>query len=66
MRQSVEQLGAQLVAGQRQMASDITKLQADEQEIVQKLSAAPARSPAAPPRKPAPVAAAPAPSVQAR
>jgi hypothetical protein len=28
IRQSVEQLGAQLVAGQRQMASDITKLQA--------------------------------------
>jgi len=69
MRQLVEELGAQLADGQRQMASDIAKLQAEKQEILQKLSTAPARSPAAPPRKRAPVSASappvpPVPSVQ--
>jgi hypothetical protein len=54
MRQRVEQLAAQLAAGQQQMAGDIAKLQAAEQDIFNKISA-PAPRPAAPPaRKPAP------------
>jgi hypothetical protein len=55
VRQSVDQLALQLAAVQRQMASEIAKLQADEQEILQKLSAAPARPTAAPARKPSAV-----------
>jgi hypothetical protein len=66
MRQSVDQLGAELAAGQRQVAGDIARLQADEQEILQKLSATPPRSAAVPARKPASVTAPPAPAVQAR
>jgi hypothetical protein len=52
VRQSVDQLAFQLAAVQRQMASEIAKLQADEQELLQKLSAAPARPTATPARKP--------------
>ena len=66
VRQSVDQLRAQLAAGQQQMGADIAKLQADEQEILHKLSAAPPRPVAAPVRKPAPVTPPPAPSAQAR
>ena len=66
VRQSVDQLAAQLAAGHQQMASDIAKLQADEQKIIQKLSAAPPRPPAAPAHKPAPVTPPPSPSEQAR
>jgi hypothetical protein len=66
MRQSVDQLGAELAAGQRQVAGDIARLQVDEQEILQKLSATPPRSAAVPARKPASVTAPPAPAVQAR
>jgi hypothetical protein len=66
VRESVDQLTAQLEAGQRQMGGDIAKLQADEQKILHKLSAAPPRLTAAPAPKPAPVAAASSPSTQAR
>jgi hypothetical protein len=66
VRQSVDQLAAQFAAGQQQMAGDIAKLQADEQKILQKLSAAPPRPPAAPANKPAPVTPPPSPSAQAR
>jgi hypothetical protein len=52
VRQSVDQLAFQLAAVQRQMASEIAKLQTDEQEILQKLSAVPARPTATPARKP--------------
>jgi pyruvate/2-oxoglutarate dehydrogenase complex dihydrolipoamide acyltransferase (E2) component len=66
VRQSVDQLAVQLAAGQRQMGGDIAKLQADEQEILHKLSAAPPRPAAAPARKPAPMTPPPSPSAQAR
>jgi len=58
VRQSVDQLTAQLAAGRQQMGGDIAKLQADEQEILHKLSATAPRPTAAPARKPAPVSAA--------
>jgi hypothetical protein len=66
VRQSIDQLAAQLAAGQQQMVSDIAKLQADEQEILQKLSAAAPRPATAPARKPVPVTPPPSPSAQAR
>jgi hypothetical protein len=47
VRQSVDQLAAQLTAGQRQMAGDIAKLQAE-------ISAPPPQPAAAPARKPVP------------
>jgi hypothetical protein len=68
MRQSVDQLAAQLATGQQQLA-DIAKLHADEQKILQKLSATPQKLSATPPgataapaRKPTPVTAPPSPS----
>ena len=64
VRQSVDQLTAQLAAGQGQMGGDIAKLQADEQEILHKLSATPLRPTAAPAHKPAPVTPPPSPSTQ--
>ncbi len=48
MRQSVDQLAA----SQQQMASDIAKLLADQQELLHKISAPPPRPTAAPARKP--------------
>jgi hypothetical protein len=52
VRQKVDQLAAQVAAGQEQMARDFaTKLGAAEQEIVDKISAPP---PAVPVRKPVP------------
>jgi hypothetical protein len=66
VRESVDQLTAQLEAGQRQMGGDIVKLQADEQEILHKLSAAPPRPTAAPAHKPVPLTPPPSPSAQAR
>jgi hypothetical protein len=54
VRQSVDLLTAQLAAGRGQMGGDIAKLQADQQEILQKLSAGPPRPAAAPAHKPAP------------
>ena len=64
VRQSVDLLTSQLAAGQQ--GSDIAKLQADVQEILQKLSAAPPRPTAAPTHKPAPVTPPPSTSPQAR
>jgi hypothetical protein len=55
VRQSIDLLAAQLAAGQQQMGGDIAKLQADDQEILHKLSATPLRPTAAPAHKPAPV-----------
>jgi len=69
MRQSVDQLAAQLATGQQQVADNIAKLHADEQKILQKLSATPQKLSATPPgataapaRKPTPVTAPPSPS----
>jgi hypothetical protein len=62
MRQSVDQLAAQLAAGQQQMAGDIAKLQAAQQDILDKIAHRPAApAAAAPARKPVP-ATAPVPS----
>ena len=64
VRQSVDLLTSQLAASQQQMGSDIAKLQADGQEILQKLSAAPPRPTATPTHKPTPVTPPPSPSPQ--
>jgi hypothetical protein len=55
VRQSVDQLAAQLAAGQEQMTREITKLRAAEQDILDKISAPPPRPAAAPARKPVPL-----------
>jgi len=56
VRQSVDHLAAQLAAGQQQMAGDIAKLQAADQDILHKISAPPPRPAAAPQaRKPVPL-----------
>jgi hypothetical protein len=52
VRQSVDRLAA----GQEQMTRDITKLEAAEQQILQKISAPPPRPAEAPARKPVPLA----------
>jgi hypothetical protein len=52
VHQSIDLLEAQLAADQQQMAGGIAKLQADQQEILHKLSATPLRPAAAPPSKP--------------
>jgi len=55
VRQSVDQVAAQVVAGQRQMAGDIAKLQAEISPPPQRAAAAPTAAPAAAPaRKPVP------------
>ena len=55
LRQSVDQLAAQVVASRQQMAGDIAKLKAADQEVLDKISSAPPPRPAAPPaRKPVP------------
>jgi len=66
VRQSVDLLSGQVTAGQQQTGSDIAKLQADGQDILHKLAAAPPRPTAAPTHKPAPVTPPPSPSPQAR
>jgi hypothetical protein len=66
VRQSVDLLTAQLAAGEGQVGADIAKLQADQQEILHKLSAAPPRPTAAPAHKPVPLTPPPSPSAQAR
>jgi len=69
IRQSVDLLTTQLTAGQKQTASDIAKLRADEQEILQKLAATATRTTtASPTHKPSPMAASasPPPSPQPR
>jgi hypothetical protein len=56
VRQRVDQLAAQIAAGQEQMTRDFTmKLQAAEQDILGKVSAPPPQPAAAPPRRPAPL-----------
>ncbi len=61
VRRSVEELAAQVASGQQQMAGDIARLQASEQDVLAKLSAPPPR-PARPAavRKPVPLALTPA------
>jgi hypothetical protein len=60
VRQSVDQLAAQLAAGQQQMAGDIAKLQAAQQDILDKIAHGPAApAAAAPARKPVPLTPAP-------
>jgi hypothetical protein len=55
VRQKVDQLAAQVAAGQEQMARDFaTKLQAVEQDILNKISVPQLQPAAAPPRKPVP------------
>jgi hypothetical protein len=65
VRQSVDLLTAQLAAGEGQVGADIAKLQADQQEILHKLSAGPPRPTAAPAHKPVPLTPPPSPSAQA-
>jgi hypothetical protein len=55
VRQSVDQLAAQVAAGQQQMAGDIANLQAADQDILHKISAPPPRPAAPPARKPVPL-----------
>ncbi len=53
--QKVDQLAAHVAAGQEQMTRDFaTKLQAAEQDILDKISVPPPQPPAAPVRKPVP------------
>jgi len=66
IRLSVDQLTGQISAVQRQMGDDIAKLQANEQEILRKLSTAPPRATATPAPKPAPVVPPPSAPVQVR
>ena len=66
VRQSVDLLTAQLAAGEGQVGADIARLQADQQEILHKLSADPPRPTAAPAHKPVPLTPPPSPSAQAR
>ena len=55
LRQRVDQLAAQVAAGQEQMTRDFTtKLYAAGQDILNKVSAHPPQPAAAPPRKPVP------------
>jgi hypothetical protein len=56
VRQSVDQLAAQVAAGQEQMTRDITKLQAGEDDILHKMSEPPRPAVAPPVRKPPPPA----------
>jgi hypothetical protein len=66
VHQSIDQLTARLAGDQRQMAGNIAKLQADEQEILHKLSATPPRPAAASAPKPTPMTPPLLPSTQAR
>ena len=55
VRKSVDRLAVQLAASQQQMAREITKLQAAEQDILDRISASAPRPAPVPARKPAPV-----------
>jgi hypothetical protein len=55
VRQSVDQLAAQLAAGQEQLTRDIAKLHATEQDILHKIAAPPPRPDAASAHKPVPL-----------
>jgi len=60
LRQRVDQLAAQVAAGQEQMTRDFTaKLHAVEHDILDKISAPTSQPAAAPARKPVPAPAAP-------
>jgi hypothetical protein len=54
VRQSVDQLAAQVASGQQQMSGDIARLQASEQDILAKIAASPPRPAPIAARKPAP------------
>lgn len=56
VRQSLDQLTAQIALGRQQMAGEIAKLQEAEQNILHMISAPPLRPAAAPARKPVPMA----------
>jgi hypothetical protein len=55
VRQRVDEVAAQLAAGQEQVTRDINKLQEVEQDILGKISAPPPRPAAAPARKSVPL-----------
>jgi hypothetical protein len=52
VRQDIDRLAAQFASGQQQMAGDIARLQASDQDILNKISAPPPRPVAVPARKP--------------
>ena len=54
VRQGMEQLATQVAMGQQQMSGDIAKLQAAEQDILNKIAAPPPRPAPVAARKPAP------------
>ena len=54
MKQSVEQLAAQVAANQQQMSDEIAKLQASEHDILAKIPTPPPRPAPAPVRRPPP------------
>jgi hypothetical protein len=58
MKQSVEQLAAQVAANQQQMSDELAKLQAAEHDILAKIPTPPPRPAPAPVRRPPPAAAA--------
>ncbi|HUI97831.1 MAG TPA: hypothetical protein VLX44_18890 [Xanthobacteraceae bacterium] len=60
VRRSIEELAAQVASGQQQVAGDIARLQASEQDILNRISAPPTRPAPAPAHKPAPTPLAPA------
>jgi hypothetical protein len=68
VRQSVEQLAAQVATGQQQMSGEIARVQASEQDIINKIAAPPPRPVPArkPPAPPLAVAAPPPPATPAR
>ena len=61
VRQSVDELAAQLVAGQQKLAGDVARLQAAQQENLDKIPAPLPRPAAAAPRKPVPLVPPPSP-----
>ena len=66
VRQNVDQLAIQFAFSQRQMAENIAKLQSNEREILQKLSALAVRPNPAPARKPVAMTSESSAAVQAR
>jgi hypothetical protein len=64
MRQSVDQLAAQLAAGQEQMTREITLWRAAQQDIINKISVTPLRPAAVQTQKPVPLTPAQQPTVR--
>ena len=65
VRKSVDQLALQVAAAQQQLAGDIARLQAAQQDMMEKISAPPPKPAAAPaPARKPPVALTPPPSAQ--